>query len=286
MSEIEKAKKKIMTSDIVLFAILLVLGTIMIIPFVWMTVVSFERYANIQPPFPPSFILKNPSLFNFKLAFENGYILLAYRNSAAVAICTVAVSLVSATLAGYAFSKGRFKGKKLLFYVVLATMMIPLETRLIPMYMMFNKVSLNNTIVPLVLPYMIDGFHIMLSKQFFDQLPDSLREAAYIDGSGEFRTFFNIFLPLTGPISATMCILTFMSSWNSFLWPLIVLTGQKSRTIPILMAYYSFTGEGGTRWAGLTMCVAFLGVIPVIIVFLFLQKYIIRSIALSGLKGE
>jgi multiple sugar transport system permease protein len=154
------------------------------------------------------------------------------------------------------------------------------------MYMMFKSAGLNNTFIPLILPYMIDGFQIMLSKQFFDNLPDSLREAAYIDGSGEFRTFFSIFLPLTGPITATMCILTFMSSWNSFLWPLIVLTGQKTRTIPILMSYYSFTGEGGTRWAGLTMCVAFLGVIPAIIAYLFLQKYIIRSVALSGLKGE
>ena len=286
MRDAKRGKKKIVPFDILAFFILLILGIIMIIPFVWMTVVSFERYANIQPPFPPSFKIRNPSLFNFKLAFENGYILKAYFNSLIVSASSVVVCLISSTLAGYAFSKGRFKGKKLLFYLILATLMIPLETRLIPMCMMFNKINMVNSFLPLILPYMIEGFQIMLSKQFFDHLPDSLREAAYIDGSGEFRTFFNIFLPLTGPITATMCILTFMASWNSFLWPLVMLTGAKSRTVPILMAYYSFTGEGGTRWAGLTMSVAFLGVIPVIIVFLFLQKYIIRSIALSGLKGE
>jgi multiple sugar transport system permease protein len=286
MRDAKRGKKKIVPFDILAFFILLILGIIMIIPFVWMTVVSFERYANIQPPFPPSFKIRNPSLFNFKLAFENGYILRAYFNSFIVSASSVVVCLISSTLAGYAFSKGRFKGKKLLFYLILATLMIPLETRLIPMYMMFNKINMVNSFLPLILPYMIEGFQIMLSKQFFDHLPDSLREAAYIDGSGEFRTFFNIFLPLTGPITATMCILTFMASWNSFLWPLVMLTGAKSRTVPILMAYYSFTGEGGTRWAGLTMSVAFLGVIPVIVVFLFLQKYIIRSIALSGLKGE
>jgi len=286
MRDAKRGKKKIVPFDILAFFILLILGIIMIIPFVWMTVVSFERYANIQPPFPPSFKIRNPSLFNFKLAFENGYILRAYFNSLIVSASSVVVCLISSTLAGYAFSKGRFKGKKPLFYLILATLMIPLETRLIPMCMMFNKINMVNSFLPLILPYMIEGFQIMLSKQFFDHLPDSLREAAYIDGSGEFRTFFNIFLPLTGPITATMCILTFMASWNSFLWPLVMLTGAKSRTVPILMAYYSFTGEGGTRWAGLTMSVAFLGVIPVIIVFLFLQKYIIRSIALSGLKGE
>mgnify|MGYP000975244760 CR=1 FL=1 len=286
MRDAKRRKKKIVSFDILAFFILLILGIIMIAPFIWMTVVSFERYANIQPPFPPSFKIRNPSLFNFKLAFENGYILRAYFNSLIVSASSVVVCLISSTLAGYAFSKGRFKGKKPLFYLILATLMIPLETRLIPMCMMFNKINMVNSFLPLILPYMIEGFQIMLSKQFFDHLPDSLREAAYIDGSGEFRTFFNIFLPLTGPITATMCILTFMASWNSFLWPLVMLTGAKSRTVPILMAYYSFTGEGGTRWAGLTMSVAFLGVIPVIIVFLFLQKYIIRSIALSGLKGE
>ena len=163
-------------------------------------------------------------------------------------------------------------------------MMIPFETTIIPMYLMFSKINLTNTFVPLILPSLVDGFGVLLSKQYFDQLPDSLREAAYIDGSGEFRTFFSVFLPLTGPISATLFILKFMSSWNSFIWPLVILTGQDKRTIPIYMA--SFSSEGGTRIAGLTMAVAFLGIIPVIAVFLFFQKYIIRSIALSGIKGE
>lgn len=284
MLNASEVKDKYTPFDIVSFVTLGVLGVLMIVPFVWMIVVSFERYANIQPPFPPSFIPKHPSLFNFKIAIENGDIFKAYLNSTIVAILSVAVNLFSAILAGYAFSKGSFKYKKLLFYIVMATMMIPFETRMIPMYLMFSKIKLTNNFAPLILPCLIDGFGILLSKQYFDQLPDSLREAAYIDGSGEFRTFFSIFLPLTGPISATLCILKFMSSWNSFIWPLVVLTGEKLRTVPIFLA--SFSGEGGTRAAGLTMCVAFLGIVPVIIVFLFLQKYIIRSIALSGLKGE
>lgn len=264
--------------------VLLSFGILMLIPFVWMSIVSFERYANIQPPFPPSFIPKHPSLFNFKIAFENGYLLTSYKNSIIIGIFSVLLDLASALLAGYAFSKGRFKYKKLLFYIVLATMMLPFEARMIPMYMMFTKVKLTNTFLPLILPSIVDGFGILLSKQYFDQLPDSLREAAHIDGSTEFGTFFNVFLPLTGPISATLFILKFMASWNSFIWPLVILTGHKMRTIPLYMA--SFSGEGGTRAPGLTMCVAFLGIIPVIVVFLFFQKYIIRSIALSGLKGE
>lgn len=280
----DTVQRKASASDVLITAVLLVLGILTVIPFVWMTIVSFERYANIQPPFPPSFIPKHPSFFNFKIAFENGYIISSYKNSAVVAVFSVLLDLASALLAGYAFSKGSFKYKTLLFYIVMATMMLPFEARMIPMYMMFSRAGLTNSFLPLILPNLIDGFGILLTKQYFDQLPGSLREAAHIDGSSEFRTFFSVFLPLTGPISSTLCILKFMGSWNSFIWPLVILTGQEMRTVPIFLA--SFSGEGGTRAPGLTMCVAFLGIIPVILVFLFLQKYIIRSIALSGLKGE
>jgi multiple sugar transport system permease protein len=163
-------------------------------------------------------------------------------------------------------------------------MMIPFESRMIPMYSMFLKLGLTNSIIPLILPNIIDGFGIMLSKSFFDKLPDCLTEAAAIDGAGPFRTFLKVFLPLTKPILATIIILKFMDSWNSFLWPLVILTGEENRTVPILISAYSY--EGGTRMAGSTMCVAFLGIIPVLAVFLLLQKYIIQSIALSGVKGE
>ncbi len=255
----------------------------MVVPFIWMISVGFERYANINTPFPPTLIPNDFSFFNFKLALENGYIFTAYKNSLIVAIGTVALSVGSALMAGYAFSKGEFRGKKILFYAILATMMIPLETRLIPMYNMIKWLNLRNSFWAIILPGMLYGFGVLLSKQFFDKLPDSLREAAYIDGSGEAHTFLKIYLPLTGPITATMCILAFIANWNSFVWPLVVLNGQESRTIPIFLSAFSSEAEGA--YAGASMAVATLAVIPVIIIFLFFQKYIIRSIALSGLKG-
>ncbi len=276
--------KSMKKADSFIAAVLLIFGIIIVLPFVWMAVVSFERYANIQPPFPPSFLVKEPSTFNFKIITENGAIYTAYINSFIVAVGSVAINLISVLAGGYALSKGTFKGKKIIMYIILGTMMIPFETRLIPMFKMFNAIKLTNNFIPLIVPNIIDGFGLLLVKQFFDKLPDSLREAAQIDGAGEFRTFFQVFMPLTSPIIATIVILKFMDSWNSFLWPLVILTGEKMRTIPIFISAFSY--EGGTRMAGSTMCVAFLGIIPVLIVFLSMQKYIIQSIALSGVKGE
>lgn len=281
---IESAKKRERISHTVAFLILLAVGIVFIMPFVWMGVVSFERYANINPPFPPTFKITEPSLFNFKVISQNGAVISAYKNSLIIAVGSVVVNMISVMLGGYAFSKGKFKGKKLIFMVVLATMMIPFETRLIPMYKMFLNMGLTNTPWPLILPNMVDGFGLMLSKNFFDKLPDSLAEAAAIDGAGPFKIFARVYLPLTTPIIATIAILKFMDSWNAFLWPLCVLTGRDNRTIPILISSFSY--EGGTRMAGSTMAVAFIGVIPVLIVFLILQKYIIQSIALTGVKGE
>lgn len=275
-------KKK--SQDTIIFLILLVVGILFIMPFVWMSVVSFERYANIQPPFPPSFVIKEPSLFNFKIITENGNLARAYRNSLVIAVGSVFVNIVSVMMAGYALSKGRFRGKNVILVIILATMMIPFETRMIPMYKMFAKIGLTNNFLSIIFPNIVDALSVMLAKNYFDSLPSSLGEAAEIDGAGPFQTFFQIYMPLTSPIAATIIILKFMDSWNSFLWPLVILTGRETRTVPIFISAFSY--EGGTRMAGSTMTVAFMGIIPVVIVFLILQKYIIRSIALSGMKGE
>ena len=277
-------KRRELTKDVFITIVLAVLAVLMLAPFIWMVSVSFERMANVQPPFPPRLIPKEPSGFNYKIILENGSLLKAYSNSFIVAVGSVTLNVISALLAGYAFSKGKFKGKNFLFVIILGTMMIPAEITLIPKYMMFNKMGLLNTFYPIILPSLLFGFGIILTKQYFDKLPDSLREAAQIDGSGEIRTFFQVFLPLTGPITATLTILAFMYSWNSFIWPMIVLSNQQLHTVPIYLS--SFAQEDGARLAGVTMALAAASILPVIIVFLFLQKYIIQSVALSGLKGE
>ena len=162
-------------TEVLKMLVLAVVGIILVTPFVWMIGVSLERYAIIQPPFPPRLIPDMPSLFNYKIVVENGTLLKAYLSSAIVALGTVSVGLASSLMAGYAFSKGKFRGRSILFLVVLATMMIPFEARLIPMFLMFNKVGMTNTYWPLILPHLLYGFGIILSKQYFDTLPESLR---------------------------------------------------------------------------------------------------------------
>lgn len=266
------------------FVILLVFGCLLMAPFIWMISVGFDRTANVTMPFPPKLIPDSPSTFNYGIVFENGRLIQSYINSGIVTIISVILSVSSSLLAGYAFSKGTFKGKRVLFVIVLCTLMIPMEPRLIPLYKLFNSVNLLNTFWPLILPSIISGMLIFLCKQFFDQLPNTLREAAQIDGAGEFKTFFRVYLPLSGPITATMVILSFIWSWNDFMWPLVVLNDQDLHTVPLYLA--SFSLENGTSLGGLTMALATVSIIPIVIVYLFLQRYIIQSIALSGVKGE
>ncbi|SDL87348.1 carbohydrate ABC transporter permease [Sediminibacillus halophilus] len=266
------------------FIVLLFFGLLLMAPFIWMVSVGFDRTANISMPFPPRLIPEEPSGFNYGIVFENGRLIQSYINSAIVTVSSVLLGVTASLFAGYAFSKGRFKGKKLLFILVLCTLMIPMEPRLIPLYKLFNSVDLLNTFWPLILPTVINGMLIFLCKQFFDQLPDTLREAAQIDGAGEFKIFFRVYLPLAGPIAATMVILAFIWSWNDFMWPLVVLNNQELHTVPLYLA--SFSLENGTSLGGLTMALATVSILPIIILYLFLQRYIIQSIALSGVKGE
>ncbi|GGH85955.1 multiple sugar transport system permease protein [Pullulanibacillus pueri] len=275
-------KKTFYLSNVIKVIVLLICGFLLMVPFIWMISIGFSKTANVQMPFPPRLIPKDPSWFNFKLVFENGQIFKAYLNSGIITVCSVLIGVTSSLLGGYAFSKGTFKGKKLMFIIVLGTLMIPMEPRLIPMYEMFNKLGMLNTFWPLFLPALVNGFGIFLCKQYFDRLPDSLRESAQIDGASELGIFFKIYFPLTGPIAATLVILTFISSWNDFVWPLVVLNDPNLQTIPLYLA--SFTQENGTSLGGLTMALATVSVIPIIILYLFLQRFIIQSIALSGLK--
>jgi len=284
MNNAMSMKKVELISSWIKFVILLLFGIVLMAPFIWMVSVGFDRTANITMPFPPRLIPEEISPFNYGIVFENGRLIQSYINSAIVTISSVFLCVSSSLLAGYAFSKGKFKGKRFLFVLVLCTMMIPMEPRLIPLYTLFNSVGLLNTFWPLILPSLISGLLIFLCKQFFDQLPDTLREAAQIDGASEFKIFFSVYLPLAGPIAATMIILSFIWSWNDFMWPLVVLNNQDLHTVPLYLA--SFSLENGTSLGGLTMALATVSVLPIVVLYLFLQRYIIQSIALSGVKGE
>lgn len=269
-------------TNLVSFVVLLSIGILFLLPLVWMVIMSFERYANISPPYPPTFMLAEPSLFNYNIVLQNGYLLNAYKNTFLIAALNVLWTLFSTLTPAYAFSKGRFRGRKALLMILLATMMIPGEVKLIPLYKIWSALGGRNTYWPVTI-VLVSPFFTIIAKQFFDKLPDSLRESAFIDGSGEIKTYLRIFLPLTGPITATIIVLTFMGSWNEFLWPLIMLTDNSMRTVALYLSSFSQSaGSGGGLGSIMALCT--LSILPITLVFLFFQKYIVQSIALSGIK--
>lgn len=275
-------QKRRLAIDWIMLLLLCAVGVVFLLPLVWMVVVTFEGQANISPPFPPKLWTENPSLFNIQLVMEGGALWRAYGNSAFVAIFSVVVNLISCMFGGYALSKGRFWGKGLVTIVIMATMMVPFEVRMLPMFVMFNSLHLVNNFSTVIFPTMVDAFALLTARQYFDKMPDSLRESASIDGMGEFGIFLKIYLPLSGPVTATLGILAFLGSWNNFLWPLIILSDPEKQTIPLFIS--SFSMENATRQMGTTMAVSFMAIVPVLIVYLFLQKYIIQSVATSGMK--
>lgn len=159
---------------------LLIFGVLLLMPFVWMIIVSFDGAANLDVPLPPRFYPKEFSFFNIQVLIESGQLVTAYKNSFIVAVCAVIVDLTTVLLGGYALSKGRFRGRSVIVAVIMATMMVPFETRMIPMFAMFNQLKLMNSYRAMIIPAMLDGFGILMAKQYFDKLPDSLRESAFI----------------------------------------------------------------------------------------------------------
>lgn len=190
-------------------------------------------------------------------------------------------------MSGYALSKIRFRGATLVLLLALATMMVPFEAILIPLFLLFRKWNMINTYWPFWLPAVCYPFGTFLSKQFMDTLPGSLREAAMIDGAGEYQIFVRIYLPLCQTLAATLAVLQFLASWNNLLWPLIVLNDSTKYTIQIVLSMFkSILGDWGNiiPWPAVLMAGTVMSVVPVLVVFLLLQRYIVRTIAFSGLK--
>ncbi|UUZ79717.1 carbohydrate ABC transporter permease [Paenibacillus sp. P26] len=204
-------------------------------------------------------------------------------NSAVISAGVIVVSRCSALLSGYALSKIKFRGGSFVLVLALSTMMIPFEMTMIPQYMLFSKLGLIDTYWAFYLPAVNYAFGTFLTKSFVDQLPASLREAAIMDGAGEFTVFSRIYLPLCTPIIATMVILLFLGVWNDLLWPLLALKNSAKYTIQLGLAMFTYN-NGVNHLPSIIMAATTVSLVPVIAVYLFLQKYIIESIALTGIK--
>ncbi|NGP46318.1 carbohydrate ABC transporter permease [Bacillaceae bacterium SIJ1] len=274
-------KKK---GSILLVALLLIGSITMIIPFVWMLMTSFDWEARLNIPFPPRFWPEDFSLKPYEAAFTNVPLLKYMLNSLLVSVGVIVISLSSALFSGYAISKLRFKGASFVLVAALSTMMIPFEMTMIPQYLLFANLNLLDNYLAFYLPAFNFAFGTFLSKAFIDQLPGTLREAGIIDGAGEFRVFFTIFLPLCIPIISTMAILQFLAVWNDLLWPLLVLSTPDKYTVQLGMAMFTYD-QGNANLPSIIMAATTVSLLPVITVYLFLQKYIVESIAQTGIKA-
>ncbi len=269
---------------------LLIVGItlVMVIPFVWMLSASFKTEADVMK-IPIEWIPKYFYLDNYKKVLSIGthsstnyHFPLAYFNSIKVAVISSVVAIASATLAGYAFAKLKFKGSNFLFILYLAQMMVPSQLTLIPRFVIFSQLGLVNTHMSLIIPKIIAVSSTFMLRQAFISTPDELREAARIDGAGEYRAFAQVMLPLVKPAVAATATVQFLDAWNSYLDPLVFISNWKKWTIPL--ALNQFVGSEVTQY-NLTMAACCLAVIPVFVVFLFGQKFFLKGLSVGAVKG-
>ena len=264
-----------------LVAVLAVLLLIVLIPLFWCISLSFDRKAlNSLPQF--SLIPHEFTVFNYQVVFSTIPLVRYYINTIFVTAVHTLLAVFFSLACGYAFAKGDFIGKKFWFIFMLAVMMIPFESRMIPLYLQYKKWGLLDTYAPLLFGACAYVYGIFFARQNIDGIPDSLRESAYIDGAGEWKIFFRIILPLSKPLVATLSILQILSNWNSYLWPLVTIKSQEKQMISVGVSL--FNAQQNEIYYGPRMAVAVISAIPLTIMFLFLQKYIVQSIAVSGIK--
>ncbi|MEU1687854.1 carbohydrate ABC transporter permease [Micromonospora sp. NPDC005707] len=265
----------------ILYAVLL-LGLLAVAgPFLWMALSSLKPEREIRDV-PPTWWPETVTLDNFRGLFSRLDFPLYFFNSALVATLVMVGNLLFCSLVGYALAKLRYPGKRALFLAVLGMLMVPGMVTFVPQFVLVSNMGLTNTYAGLILPFVVGPFGVFLMRQFLQSIPDELIEAARVDGAGEFRIFWRVVLPLCRPALATLGILTFLASWNNFLWPLVVATTEDKYTLPVALALYS-VGENERNY-GLLLAGAVVVVLPVLIVFLFLQRHFLRGIATTGIK--
>lgn len=262
-------------------AALAVIGLIVAVPLYWTLKSSFTTNADIFAT-PIQWIPTVLHGENYTQALTAAPFGLYFRNSAFVAAAVTITTLASSALAGYGFAKFRFPGQRLLFVAVLASMMVPFQAIMIPLFVMVRGLGWLNSFTGLIVPGAVSGFGIFLMRQFMSRLPDALCEAARIDGCGEFRLFWSIVLPLSRAALAALAVLTFLASWNNFLWPLIV--AQSSQVFTVPLGLVQFRGSYFTNYAQI-LAVSLVAAAPVIVLYLLMQRQIIGTFASSGIKG-
>jgi multiple sugar transport system permease protein len=266
--------------NILLHAVIYFLAILTIAPFIWMILTSLKDMGEIYV-YPPQWFPSEFKFENYKNAFEAAPFGRYYLNSLFVASAVTVGQLITCSMAAFAFARLRFWGRDVLFFLFLATMMIPYNVTMIPSFMVLYWLGWIDTYQALIVPGLASAFGVFLLRQFFMTIPKELEEAAYIDGASRFQVLRRIIVPLSGPALATLAIFTFMAVFNDFIWALIVLNSEDMSTVQLGLAI--FRDRYITQW-DLLMAGSVTAVMPILIVFFFAQKYFIKGIALSGLK--
>ena len=278
-AELAMNRKRIRPGRVVAWTLLLLGGLIMVTPLLFMFSTSLKSSAQV---YDLRLIPARPSLDNYVTALADGHFMRWMLNSTIVAVSVTISNVFFDSLVGYTLAKFRFRGRYFIFLAILSTLMIPTEMLVIPWYLMSSKLGWLDSYWGIMFPGMMTAFGTFLMKQFFESVPDDFLEAARIDGLNEFTIWWKVAMPLVTPALSALAIFTFLGNWTAFFWPLIVTTSNDLYTIPVGIS--SFSDAQDTRWE-MIMTGAALATIPTLVVFLLLQRFIVRGVMLAGLKG-
>lgn len=270
-----------------LAAILFLIGLCFLAPFLWITANSFKPqltiFSDVSPLSWRALVPVEPILDNYRTLFERTNILRALLNTAIVAAGQVMLTLILCSMAAYALTRIRFRGSNVVFVLILLTFLLPIEAMLVPLYQIVSGLGLNNTLLGVMIPWVASPFGLFLLKQAFEELPKDLEDAARIDGAGHLRTFVSIILPNVKVPLLTLGLVTFLFSWNSFLWPLVIVQTPDTQLIQVAIAQQGSPTQlpnWGETFAGATVAT-----LPLILLFLLLQKFFTQGMTMSGIKG-
>jgi multiple sugar transport system permease protein len=261
--------------------VLIPIAVVMVIPLVWMLVTSLQTLEETRH-YPPTLMPTSLELHNYTDVLQQAPFARWFVNTLVVTVVVVLGNLLFCSLAGYAFARIRFVGREFVFVLILATLMVPFQVVIIPTFLIVKTFGLIDTLGALILPNLASAFGIFMLRQFFRTLPIELEEAARIDGASRLGILLKIVLPLSGPALATLAVIMFMWTWNDFLWPLITIYSPNNMTLQLGLATFQGAHQTNTN---LLMAANVMSMLPVLLLFFLAQRYFVRGIATTGLKG-
>ncbi|MFN8562314.1 MAG: carbohydrate ABC transporter permease [Anaerolineae bacterium] len=279
----ERATARRFALRLLAYAAFVVLVLIMLLPFWWMVSTSLKTQQYILHT-PPELIPNPLSLESYSQLAQTINLGRTFFNSLFVGVVGTALQVMLASMAAYAFSRMRWRGRSVVFMLYLATMMIPSVVLVIPQFIVVRMLGWTNTYLALIVPPLFNAFGTFLLRQAFLALPPDFEEAAFIDGANHFTVFWRVLLPLVKPALATLIVLSFMGSWNSYLWPLFVARVDAVKTVPVVLGELQAGPQALTQW-NLVMAGAVISVLPILIAYLIAQKWFVQSVVSNGIKG-